>query len=584
VREARSPDGRWFLGFKDHNLSLRSAADGREVPLTADGVEGYEWDVTYPQTSSERGIEWVWWSPDSSRVAVKKSDYRRVPKVPIVHYLEAEEQVTWGRPHWTNHPRSRAELYFVDIASRRQVRIDTGHDPGQSRFTVVGWRPEGTELLFLRLHSTFKQLDLLAANPVTGATRVILTEMQKTFTQAGGCILLEDGMRFLWRSERDGWNHLYLYRVDGTLVRRLTAGKFPIREVVAVDEPGGWVYFTAHDDRKRPYDTHLCRVNLEGQRFTRLTAAIGQHDIQFAPSKAFFLDTHSTIARPPMVELRRADGKRLQTLSIASTEALKELKWSPPEEFVVKAADGKTDLHGVLFKPYDFDPNKKYPVIDCIFGAPWRTMVPRTFSAGNDAEALAQLGYITFIVDVRGSPERGKAFHDFVYGNIGRHEIPDNVATLKQLGESRSSMDLSRVGVMGYSWGGYTALRAMLLAPENFAVGIATEFFARAPMDSNHSYARYMGPREENEAGHEYASNLPLVGNLKGKLLLIYGTSSHSTSSSTAETMKLVQALIQAGKFFDVLPLPEQGHGIAGTSAKYRQAVIRRYFQEHLKP
>jgi dipeptidyl aminopeptidase/acylaminoacyl peptidase len=354
-----------------------------------------------------------------------------------------------------------------------------------------------------------------------------------------------------------------------------------------VDEKLGWVYFTAHGDQQRPYDTHLYRVNLDGKKFTRLTEGTGQHRIiQFAPSREFFLDTHSSIERPPAVDLRRADGTLLQTLSRANIDALKEeLKWNPPEEFVVKAADGKTDLYGNLYKPYDFDPNKKYPVIEVNYAR--GTVVSHNFirdSRGVQAQALAQLGFVTFVVDGRGTPKRGKEFQDVVYGNLGRHEIPDHVATLRQLAEERPYMDLSRVGIYGYSAGGYFTTRAMLLAPDVYHVGIA----GAPPVDAYgwaHLNERLMGLPEKNKQGYEYASNLRLAGNLKGKLLIIHPTSDVNIPFS--QTMKMVEALIRAGKPYDLLVFPEQNHSPAQwseTTRRYMQDAIRRYFQEYLKP
>jgi dipeptidyl aminopeptidase/acylaminoacyl peptidase len=191
-------------------------------------------------------------------------------------------------------------------------------------------------------------------------------------------------------SERDGWDHLYLYGLDGTLIRQLTRGAFPVLQVVTVDEQDGWVYFTAHADTQHPYNTHLYRVNLEGKGFTALTKTTGQHTISFAPSKAYFLDTYSSSDRPPTVELRTNDGRLLQALSHGNIEALRELRWSPPEEFVVKAADEQTDLYGLLYKPYDFDPEKKYPVLDFIYGGPQTTWVPRTFTNNRSAQSEAK--------------------------------------------------------------------------------------------------------------------------------------------------------------------------------------------------
>ena len=436
------------------------------------------------------------------------------------------------------------------------------------------------------------KLDLMAGNPTTGVTRVILTETQKTsiFHSSSQQLftLLQDGKRFIWKSERDGWPHLYLYDLAGNLIRRLTQGTFPVSSVVAVDEQAGWVYFTGHADQQRPYDTHLYRVNLEARGFARLTQAPGQHDIQLSPSKRFFLDTHSSVGRPPVVELRRSDGTLLQALAKANVDALTELNWRPPEEFVVKAADGKTDLYGVLYKPYDFDPNKKYPVIESIYGV--GTAVPHAFidPGGVDfhaehAQALAQLGFIAFQVDNRGPfGERGKEFSDVTYGNTGRYEIPDHVTTLKQLAEKRPYMDLSRVGIFGHSFGGYMALRALLQAPDTYHVGIAS-----APqVDWNDvEPVRVLSLPRNNKEGYEYASNLRLVGNLKGKLLLIHGTS--DVYAPFSQTMKMIEALIRAGKPYDLIVLPERGHSATGGSRidrTYLREAVRRYFQEHLKP
>ncbi len=581
--EVLSSDRRWFAVVKKHNLWLRSTTDDRRVQLTTDGRQDYEWVLDRAN-----------WSPDSFKLAVKKMDSRKVPKLPIVHYLKRTEGVDWVPYAKAGQGMPQTELLVVDIFTKQQFRIDTGKEPDEHIY-ILGWWPDGSELLFLRTNRYFKKLRLMAANPATGSARVVLTETQKTWINVHQqwekfLTSLGDGQRFIWMSERDGWRHLYLYDVDGTLIRRLTQGSFPVVQVVAVDEKAGWVYFTAHADKKRPYDTHLYRVSLDGKAFdgaqdkglTQLTEATGQHAIHFAPSKEFFLDTQSTTARPPRVELRRADGTLLRTLSKANIDALQELRWSPPERFAVKGADNETDIYGIIYKPYDFDPNKKYPVIEIILAGPYTGLVPHKFTRGVGvyAQAVAQLGFIVFIVDGRGTPERGKEFQDVIYGNIGRHEIPDHVAALRQVAEKRPYMDLTRVGVFGLSYGGYMALRALLMAPDVYHVGIA-----RSPITdmSEHWWnERLFGAPQDNKIGYEYASNLRLAGNLKGKLLLVHGTSDRAVPFS--HTMKMVEALIRAGKPFDLIVLPEQGHGLTGASRTYAREAFRRYFQEHLKP
>jgi hypothetical protein len=327
--EVVSPDGRWFVGAKNQNLWLRSRDDGRSVQLTTDGVEDYGW-------SWSRYVEWPKWSPDSSRLAVKRVDFRKVNKIPIVHWLKPTEEIEWVPYPRPGGPMPQTELFIVDTLSRRPVRVDTGTAPDHY-FDLAGWRPDGSELFFLRVNRTCTKVDLMVANATTGASRVILSESRdgpiESVLWGNALTLVGDGRRFLWTSEREGRAHLYLYDREGHLIRRLTeadsSGPVPVDEtasghfaVVAVDEKTQCVYFKA--------DKHLCRADLNRKGFTRLMELDGSHEIQFAPSREFFLDTHSTLARPPVVELRRADGKLLQTVSKANIDALQELSWSPP--------------------------------------------------------------------------------------------------------------------------------------------------------------------------------------------------------------------------------------------------------------
>lgn len=578
--EVLSPDGAWFAGVRDDNLYVRSTTDDRRVQLTTDGIENYEDDRVYLFPWSLEDGTTIKWSPDSLKLATSKLDFRQLSTSPIVHWLNRTEEVEWLYYPKAGGPYPRDDLSIVDVQSGRQIPVEGADQPGQ-RIDMWEWRADSSELYFLRADWYGKKVELMAADAATGATRVILAEESQTFLNSGVLArsfrLLEDGERFIWLSERDGWNHVYLYGVDGTLIRQLTEGPFPVVRVVSVDEATGWVYLTAQADEDRIYDTHLYRVSLEGGALTKLTQEIGQHNIQFAPSKEFFLDTHSTTSRPPVVGLRRSDGMLLETVSKANIDALSELRWSPPEEFVVKAADGKTDLYGVLYKPFDFDPNKKYPVIESIYAAPGNIWVQHTFFLNfrNPLQALAQLGFIAFIVDGRGTGGRGKEFQDVLYGNIGRYEILDHVGTLRQLAEERPYMDLSRVGILGHSYGGYMAVRAMLVAPEAYHVGVASA--AISDMSEHAGNWIFFGSPQENREAYEYASNLRLAGNLKGKLLLIHGTSDIWVPFS--HTMKMVDALFRAGKSYDLMVLPEQGHG-----GPYVQEAARRYFQEHLKP
>ncbi|MEO8452271.1 MAG: DPP IV N-terminal domain-containing protein, partial [Gemmatimonadota bacterium] len=590
VMEVPAPDGQTFAGIKDNNLQLRSAVDGRSTALTDDGVDNFAWDVLGAQ-----------WSPNGRLLALTKVDARAVPASPIVHWLKTVEDVEWVRLGRSGGPVPQVDLYVVDVTSRVRTKIDIGKDPDQL-VALVGWRADGAELILTRQDRRYKRLDLLAADATTGATRVLLTETAATFVRpaasplgAAGFKALGDGQRFLWLSERTGWNNIYLYDFSGKLIRPLTPVSFPVTELLAVDDAKGWVYFTANGDPRRPYDTHLYRAGLKGEPPARLTDAPGMHsapfyltvlgargeNIRFSPDKEYFLDTHSSLDRPTQVDLRRADGTLIRTVAKADTTGIGATGWKPPEEFTVKAADGVTDLYGVIYRPAAFDQGKKCPIVDYIYNGPQTTWVPRSFTDGRGlaAGALAQVGFCVVVVDGRGTTDRGKQFQDVVYGQFGRNEIPDHVATLKQLFGRHPELDSTRVGVMGGSFGGYMTLRAMLLAPDVYRVGVANASIADL---YGVNVDMYMGLPRDNSAGYEYASNLKIAANLKGKLLLTHGTS--DVNAPFGETVRMIDALTRAGKTYEFLIVPEGTHALAGNDATYRSAAERHFLERHLLP
>jgi dienelactone hydrolase len=562
-----------LLSTRDHNLWLDS------LQLTKDGVQDYDWMATGAA-----------WSPDGSLLFVQRSDVRKVHQLPIIDYATSAETVVMSPYAKTGGALEITELFVIDPKTKGQVKIDVGKDTAQYIFPL-GWLPNGTAVLFMRLDRVGKILDLLAADPHSGASRVILSEQNETFVAGLDFImdnwrkqftLLNDGKTFIWLSERDGWKHLYLYSIEGNLIRRLTIGSFPVIEVIKTDEKAGYVYFTANAQPDL-YATNLYRVSFDGKRFKRLTLANGPHDIRISPSGNYFLDTHSTPGNLPSVDLRSTDGRLLQTLRTADTSQLAHIGYHMPESFVVKAADDSTDIYGILYKPFDFDPRKKYPVVEFMYAGPFTTIVPHGFMPGNSlaiqAQALAQLGYITFLVDSRGTTGRSKAFQDIVYGNIGKYEIPDHVAALRQLASTRPYMDLNRVGIYGHSWGGYFALRAMLTAPDIYRAGIASapgELTEGAEINEP-----YMGLPKDNPGGFAFGNNSHLAGNLKGKLFLIHGTG--DTNAPLSTTIRMIDALIKAGKPYDLLLLPGQDHFFQGVYDDYSNEAIRRYFDENLK-
>ncbi|HUP64978.1 MAG TPA: DPP IV N-terminal domain-containing protein, partial [Thermoanaerobaculia bacterium] len=502
-----------------------------------------------------------------------------VSKIPLVHYDSSREDVEWQYYPGAGQRRAISELFVIDIDSKRPVRLDRGEEPAH---LPLFWRSDGSEFLFLRVARYGKKLELVAADAADGGTRKILSETTETFLNfpfhqpREMLSALRDGKRFLWLFERDGWHHLYLYDFEGKLLRRLTKAPFPVVRIVDVDEEKGWVYFLAQGDLGRPYDVHLYRVGLEGGEMQQLTDAPGRHDVRLSPSKDFFLDAHSSVERPPSTDLRSADGSLLRTLAATDTAPLGELRWRPPEEVVVKAADGETDLWGVVYTPHDFDPGVCYPVVQLFEGDyGGATGFPSGF-ADVRGQALAQLGFVVVRIATRGSAGRGKEFRDFAYGQPGRHETADQVAALRQLAASRPFMDLGRVGAFGGSYPGFKALRALLAAPDVYHAAVLV-----APITDMSRHWRnepILGPPDQRI--YSESSNPALAANLKAKLLLIHGTSDRDVP--IFHTMEMIAALIRGDKPFDLLVVPGQDHGSWNRYLSDR--AIPEYFVEHLRP
>ncbi|HEX7115160.1 MAG TPA: DPP IV N-terminal domain-containing protein [Steroidobacter sp.] len=574
-RYVPAPAGDRAVIYKDYNLWLRRGEGGVETPLTTDGTARNHWSV--------RDFAW---SPDGKRVLAEKVDWSGVHFTPIVNWLEANaEEISYSPYPVPGQHYGRNELHILEPESGHRLQIDVPVQYGD-KLWPIGWGRDGSEVLFMRTDRLMKRLDLMAADPKTGSTRFLVTDRSETFIERIIPITdnlfypLEKRGGFIWRSERDGWSHLYLYRWDGRLVRQLTRGPAPVHRIVAIDEARNWIYYLASGDQSRPYDVHLYRTNFEGHKAQQLTSATGIHNVSLSADYQYFIDQHSAVDRPPVTELRAANGTLIRTLAKADVSALEALNWRAPEEFKVKAADGTTDIYGVLYKPYDFDASKRYPVIDLAYPGTFSHQVPNSFVGtwlGDEAQALTQLGFIVCIVDGRGTAGRGKAFHDLAYRRVGEIAVPDHVAALRQLAADRPYMDLTRVGVTGYSWGGWFSIRALLTAPDFFKVGVAG-----APVVELLGLESLLGLPEENPELWEATSNLPIAGNLTGKLLMTTNTSDPGASFGSA--MRMVNAFIKAGKHFDLIVFPGEEHALRPAALAYYIEARNRYFVEHLAP
>ncbi len=588
--ERLSLDGKWFVGLDNHNLTLRATVDGRVVPLTDDGNEFEQWDV---ETTL-----WNPWSPDSQRLVVARIGSHGMPRIPTIKWLKPLEEAEFIPTMLAGGELHDTRLHILDLHTRTPLPVeqDTTED---YYYRVLTWLPDGSEVVFARYSRLMDRVDIQAADALTGAVRTLATDVSETFVthhhdsvwgSRTGFSLLPDASGFILVSERDGWRHLYLYDLDGNVVRRLTEGDFPVEAVVGVDQEGGWVYFTAQTDPERPYDLHLNRVTLDGADRTQLTEGRGRHTVAMAPSQHYFVDTYSSVDTPPRSVLRRADGELVLTLSEADIGRLEAVGWTPPREVVVKAADGETDLWVTMYLPHDFDSARRYPVVEYIYGGPQTTTRPMDFGGeqfpglgsdfariGNFNRALANMGFVVVILDARGTPGRSKALHDVIVRNWGKPVIDDHAAAIRQLIDRFDFLDGDRVAIMGASWGGYYSTRAILQEPDLYNVCISE--VPGYDMYAFHLYEPYLGMPQENHEHYEAANVFRMAPGLKGKLLLTGGINDTGTQ---ADLFQMSETLVRAGIQHDMMVYANTGHGAFGQTGEYNMELKKNYLVRHL--
>jgi len=582
--ELPSPDGGRLLTLVDHNLAIRNADTGTIDLITTDGEPDDRWVLNGAR-----------WSPDGKVVAALRRDTRAVARLPVVHWLEDINTVDLPPYPIATGPPVLDSLALVFPAERRVRTVWSSTDGKIPQIAHFG--ADGSALRFLTLSRDITRAELQTVDVATGQRRLLLDETSPTFLYWWEDVFqrlrfytpLSDG-RFVWASERGGFNQLYLHDASGALVRVLTTAAYPVVRVVHVDEDAERVFFLAHPDPDGPYDTHLMRVDFDGGGLVQLSRAAGEHNIMFCPAGDFYLDVHSSVSRPPRSEVRNSDGELIEILETADVSPLDRLGWSAPEPVVVKAADGRTDIAGLIYKPIDFAPSRKYPVVEYIYGGGFKTLTPHGFfpsdARGVFLQALVQLGFIGVIIDARGTPGRSKAFQDVVHTSFGQHESADHAEAIRQMASSRSYMDLDRVGIFGISFGGYFTVRCLLQQPDLYKVGVALSTAEIGAMAWDIATAPYLGPYDANPERYAAAENARLADRLAGNLLLVTG--SNDVNTPIAHTMKLADAFIRAGKSFDMLVVPEANHPFNysdGRSAMpYVQTRIADYFLRRLVP
>ncbi len=628
-----SPDSTAFVFARDHNLYLVEKSRGDTVRITTDGEKNRTFgfrdttqvqqqqqeDTTQNQQQQQRNRDPrvranVTWSPDSRAFVITRNDARKVKELYLVNSLTTPRpslmSYSYAMPGEEDVAQQELYVYRRGEPSVKAVSVDKWRD---QRLFFQHWTTGSDKLRLVRRDRLQRNLELVEVDLTSGAIKSLITEsvdnanleqQAPRYTKAGGDII--------WWSERSGWGHYYLYDHHGTYKKPLTAGAWRADQIPQIDSTLGVVFVSGvgREAGENVYQRHLYRVNVDGTGFALLDAGDAEHQAIMSPTKKFFVDNYSRVDMPNQSAIRDVTGKVVMELESMDLAQLKAMGWRPPMPFVVKAADGNTDIYGNLWRPFDFDSTRKYPIIASIYPGPQTEQVNVAFVPGGTQQQLAQLGFIVIQIGNRGgNPLRSNAYQNFSYFNLRDYALADKKAGIEQLAARYSWIDIDRVGIFGHSGGGFLTGAALLLPPYNdfFKVGVSSAGNHDNNIYNQNWSEQYHGLREvptdtsRRRGGVAVSGRAPvsdvqpardstrfqiriptnaeLAGNLKHKLLLVHGDMDNNVHPGG--TIRLVEALIKANKRFDMMILPGKAHGFADMQP-YFNRMLMEYFAEHL--
>lgn len=622
-----SPDRSYVLYSKGHNLYWMDMENYEKVleddkdstivenQWTEDGVEHFAYggrgrgvdNVEKEKNKDKRQPVYVTWSPDSKKFALVRSDMRKVKDLWVLNNTAKPrptlETYKYHMPGEKDAPYYEMAVFDWETKEKIIVQADTFKDqtvsvlraPRMVKNRDDDFQPSlwlaGTSdrLYFTRTSRDLKRIDFCVADTETGMVEVLVEERLNTYVETRTPRLLDDGKQFIWWSERDGWGHWYLYNSDGSMVRQITSGAYHCERIEGMDEERGLLYFVANgrEEEEDPYYTHLYRVKLDGTNMTLLNKGNYSHTTSMNDEATFFVNTYSRVNTTPTSSLHDANGRKVLDLEVADLSKLQETGYQFPQPYTVKAADGITDLYGVMYKPFDFDSTKSYPIIAYVYPGPQTEAVGKSFSARMDrTDRLAQMGFIVITIGNRGGhPSRSKWYHNYGYGNLRDYGLEDKKVAIEQLADRHDFIDMDKVGIFGHSGGGFMSTAAMLVYPDFFKVAVSS-----AGNHENNIYNRWWsekhhGVKEVTDADgnisfeYDIEKNSELAKNLKGKLLICTGDIDNNVHP--ANTIRMAEALIKANKRFDFFIFPGQRHGF-GSMNEYFFWLRADYFAEHL--
>jgi dipeptidyl-peptidase-4 len=575
-----SPDGKWVSYLREHNLWAVELARGRERQLTRGGTELLregELDWVYPEELEL--LTAYWWAPDSSAVAFLEMDESKVTRYPLVDYLQLAAPVELESYPQAGVANPIVRVGVLELSGGETRWMDTGTEQ-DVYLPRVAWMPDSKHLIIQRLNRAQNQLDVLEADRATGRTATLFEEKDKYWVNvAGDPIFLDGGKSFLGTSERDGFRHIYLYSADGKLARQLTRGDWEVSEIAGVDEKAGMVYFLA--TKKTPLERQLYRVPLGGGEIQQVTREQGTHKVVMAPGAANFLDTFSSSLVPTQQFVIRADGTLAAMLNENRVAGIEDYGLAKPAFGELPAGDG-SKLNWKMILPPGFTAAKKYPVLVFVYGGPHAQVVTDSWGGARALwlQLMAQKGYIIFSLDNRGSFHRGHAFETPIFHNFGRTELADQLSGASYL-ETQPFVDTARIGILGWSYGGYMTCMAMLRAPEVFKAG-----FAGAPVTDWRQYdsiytERYMGLPAENPEGYRDSSPVTFAAGLRGKLLVAHATGDDNVHF--ANSLELQEAFVRAGRYAEFIIYAGRGHGVSDAPAQVQMYTrVTQFFLDNL--
>ncbi|MBA4196839.1 MAG: S9 family peptidase [Chitinophaga sp.] len=596
-----SPDGSKAAFIKDYNLWVKDVKSGTETQLTTDGIKDFGYATDNAGWSHSDGAV-LRWSTDSKKIATFQQDQRNVGEMYLVSTNVGHPKLSsWKYPLPGDKEIAMIHRVIIDVEQKKIIRLNIQPDvhraslsddiSSSGTFDDNDWSEDGTQLAFLSTSRDHKNEKFRIANALTGEVRDVFEETVATQFESGqGRInwrYLAKTNEIIWYSERDNWGHLYLYdAATGKVKNQITKGNFVVTQLLKVDEKNRVLYFYANGlQAENPYYTQLYSIGFDGKNMKLLTPGDGIHTIQFSPSGNFIVDTWSKPDVPQTVAIRNLQGKLIVELEKRDISRLKATGWKPPSPFTVKAHDGSTDIYGMLFLPSNFNPNKKYPIIDYIYPGPQGGSISGGWAFGaavRDNQALAELGFIVMELEGTGNPLRSKSYHDMYFPNMSENTLPDQVSAIRQLAQRFTYIDTNKVGIWGHSGGGFATACAMFRYPDFFKVGIS-----ESGNHDNRNYEddwgeRYIGLLTKDANGkdnYEAQANQVYAGNLKGKLMLAHGMMDDNVPPYN--TLLVVEALEKANKDYDLIIFPNSTHGYGA----YSNYMMRRrwdYFVKNL--